>query len=118
MSSLHGRSRDGPELVPDARSELPEQQVQGTEEQEAKPKRRRPGPNGCRKYLRGRVADALPEIADTLIAKAIAGALAELKVLVQLSGLDEKKPAKEASRPRGRTIEEKLMEDWRKEPLD
>ncbi len=68
--------------------------------------------------MRRRVADALPKIADRLIGEALQGGLPALKVLVQLAGLDEKEPAKETSRPRGKTIEEKLMEDWRKEPLD
>jgi hypothetical protein len=76
-----------------------------------------PRPRGARRYLRNRLAEALPEIADSLIDKAIAGGLPELKVLIQVAGLDEKEPpANPADRKfGGRYFEDILIEQWRKE---
>ena len=111
MSGLPHIKQDAPALVASRRPEPHATEAEAEWH-------RRPGPDDCRRYLRLRVADALPLIADKLIDAALQGALPEIKLLVQLTGIDEKEPAQEASRPRGKTIEEKLMEDWRKEPLD
>ena len=85
---------------------------------DAKKTIRRPGPGSCKTYMRKRLAKALPEIADALIAAAIAGDLPALKMLVQLSGLYDKETAPVSKRFGGRSFEEILLEDWRKEPLD
>ena len=80
--------------------------------------RKAPSARNCKPYVRRRLASALPEIADALIDRAQQGSLPELKMLVQMSGLDEKGAAGAAERRRGKSLEEMLMKDWRKEPLD
>ena len=90
--------------------------VSGTKERRRGPK---PEPEDVRRYVRKRLAEALPEIADTLVKEAVGGGLDELKVLVQMSGIDTKAPPeKPRSRRTGRTLEQILLHDWRKEPLD
>ena len=46
------------------------------------------------------------------------GGVPELKALIQLSGLDEKRAIPRNSKPRGRSFADILMDNWRKEPLD
>ena len=119
MGGLPVQHRRGPALLSDPGSGLPKTRQHAEHEAGHEPKNeRRPGPNGCRRYVRRRFAKALPEIATALIEQAKQGKLPELKVLVELSDLDGKRRSAEAARPRGKTIEDRLMEDWRKEPLD
>ena len=80
--------------------------------------RKAPSAKNCRPYVRRRLARALPEIADALIDKAQTGSLPELKMLVQMSGLDDKDTSSPAEKRRGKSLEEMLMEDWRKESMD
>ena len=75
-------------------------------------------PRSFKRYMRERLAAALPEIADSLIKAAIGGKIAELKMLLEMSGLNEKDLAPDPLKRRGKTLEEMLMDDWRKEPAD
>ncbi len=77
-----------------------------------------PSAKNCKPYVRKRLAKALPEIANVLIDKAQQGGLAELKMLVKMSGLDDRVAQGTEAKRRGKTLKEMLMEDWRKEPLD
>jgi hypothetical protein len=77
-----------------------------------------PGPATCKKYMRRRLAKDLPAIANHLLDGAREGNLGYIKMLVQLCGLDDKEIPKPAAPKRGKTLEELLMEDWRKEPAD
>ena len=89
-----------------------------TEDSTVKPPARRPGPRNCKPYMRKRLARALPEIADALLKEARHGKLPELKMLMQLSGLDDKDPNPPSKRFGGRTFEDILLDGWRKENED
>jgi len=75
-----------------------------------------PGPRTCKQYMRKRLAKALPQIANNLIKGSLEGNLGDLKILVQMCFLDEREAPKPAGPRRGKTLEELLMDDWRKEP--
>jgi hypothetical protein len=94
----------------------------GTAEKRVRKKRRRaiapPCARTCKQYMRKRLARALPRIANGLIKGAREGNLGDLKMLVQMCFLDDKEPPKPAGPRRGKTLEELLMDDWRKEPTD
>lgn len=75
-----------------------------------------PRPRHCRTFARARFAEALPEIADTLLEQARKGSVAHLKLLVQLSGLDRGDLVPKAAKRRGKSLEAILMDEWSKEP--
>ena len=77
---------------------------------------RPPRAKNCKRYMKERLAEALPEIADALLDAARQGKLPELKMAVQMSGLDEKQVVPALKRFGGRSFEDILLEDWRKEP--
>jgi hypothetical protein len=76
------------------------------------------GAKSTKRYVRERFVAALPKIADTLIENAEAGRVPEIKLLVELSGLEQKGTRAKPAKPRGKSFAEWLEEDWRKEPLD
>jgi hypothetical protein len=71
----------------------------------------------CQRYVRQRLIADLPAIADSLLRAARCGGVAELKMLVQLSGLDEE-PIPRVSKPRTRSFADILMDHLRKETLN
>lgn len=79
---------------------------------------REPGPRTCKRYMRARLAQALPEIATRLIEASREGSLPELKMLLQMCGLDDKDALPDSKRRRGRSLAEQLLDEWRREPLD
>jgi hypothetical protein len=78
----------------------------------------RPTRRSSQRYMRQRLIADLPIIADALLLAARCGGVPELKALIQLSGLDEKRAIPRNSKPRGRSFADILMDNWRKEPLD
>jgi hypothetical protein len=60
--------------------------------------------------------DAIPGSAKALADGASSGSVPHIKLLLQLVGLDDGELAPETVRPREKTLEEILMEQWRKEP--
>lgn len=98
---------------------VPVEMARGPERVRLRPESGKPpSAKNCKPYVRKRLAKALPEIANALIEKAREGSLPELKMLVQMSGLDEKNASGSVEKRRGKSLEQMLMEDWRKEPLD
>lgn len=77
-----------------------------------------PTAKGVKRFMRRCLAQAMPEIAKTLLTAAKAGKLPELKIAIELSGLHDKNITAKTPKRRGRTFEEILMDDWRKEPVD
>ena len=78
-----------------------------TEEQDALP-----GVD-LRNYCRDVAMQSLTEIATKLAEMAKGGSVPHLKALLQMSGLDKGGPV---ARPKSRTLEEILMEQWRNDP--
>ena len=77
-----------------------------------------PGPETCKRYARERLAQALPAIVSRLIGDALKGELAALKMILQIADLDGKEPAPVTPPHHCKSLEQMLMEDWRKETLD
>jgi hypothetical protein len=75
-------------------------------------------PKSRRRYMRERLAAALPEIATSLLRGAKEGRMAELKVVMQMCESEDKKTTVKAKRFGGRSFEDILMEGWGKEQLD
>ena len=75
-----------------------------------------PRPRHCRTFTRARFAEALPEIAETLLKQAKKGSVAHLKLLVQLSGLDRGELVPKAQKRKGKSVTATLLEEWRREP--
>ena len=59
---------------------------------------------------------AIPDSADALAQEARKGSVQHIKLLLQLVGLDEGGLALKEVRPREKTLEEIVMEQWAKEP--
>ena len=66
-----------------------------------------PDPQGCRTFVRGRLAEAMPDITAVLVAKARRGSLQHMKLLMQLSGLDKDELAEPSA---NKTLQQFLME--------
>ncbi len=77
-----------------------------------------PGPETCKRYTRERLAHALPAIVNRLIGDAVKGELAALKMILQIADLDGKEPGPVTPPHHCKSLEQMLMEDWRKETLD
>jgi hypothetical protein len=75
-----------------------------------------PRPKYCRVYARARFAEALPEISERLVREAKKGSVAHLKLLVQLTGLDQKQDVvpRKQKKP-GKSLEVILMEQWERD---
>lgn len=72
-------------------------------------------PKDCEKYMRKRVAEALPTIAESFIKKAEQASVPHTKVLLALGGLEGKR----ASKPRkykGQTVAGRLLEQFSSDP--
>ena len=76
-----------------------------------------PTPGACQRYMRQRFADALPTIADFLLAAAKGGDLPCLKMVLQIAQLEDE-PEVDLTPHRCKSLEEMLMDDWRKEPTE
>ncbi len=103
------QAQDGPVLVsPDEAPALPVLETRFT---------KAPGPRGCSRYMKRRIAEAMPAIATALIDRALRGSTAELKLVVQIAGLDRKQPPTDPAERKfgGRYFEDFLMDEWRKE---
>ena len=74
-------------------------------------------PKFFKTFARSRFAEALPEIMSVLLDKAKKGSVSHLKVLVELSGL-EKDPDPKKSKPRGKSLEVILKEQWAKDKAE
>ena len=59
---------------------------------------------------------AIPETACALATGASGGSVPHIKLLLQLVGLDEGSMGPETAKRREKTLEEIVMEQWRKEP--
>ena len=74
-----------------------------------------PRPAYCRVYTRARFAEALPELTHTLVREAKRGSVAHLKLLVLICGLDKGEVKPVGRRRQGKSLEQVLMEDWKRE---
>jgi hypothetical protein len=72
-------------------------------------------PKDCEKYMRKRVAEALPTIAESFIKKANEASVPHTKVLLALSGLEGRRTPK-AKRHKGQTIAGRLLEQFGSDP--
>jgi hypothetical protein len=82
---------------------------------EAGKKARAPRPQFCRIYTRKRLAEALPEVTETLIREAKKGSVQHLKLLVTICGLNLGGVAPEPKKHPGRNLEQILMDEWKKD---
>lgn len=74
-----------------------------------------PRPKYCRTFARARFAEALPEIADTLLQQAKGGSIPHMKLLIELSGLNKGDVVPRVTKRRGKSLEAMLEEEWQKE---
>ncbi len=74
-----------------------------------------PRPKYCRTFARARFAEALPEIAETLLTQAKGGSVPHMKLLIELSGLNKGDVVPRAMKPRGKSLQAILEEEWQKE---
>jgi hypothetical protein len=74
-----------------------------------------PRPKFCRTFTRARVARALPEIVERFVEEAKKGSIAHTKMLANLGGLD-KGEMPEATKRRGKSVVERLLEKMSREP--
>ena len=65
---------------------------------------------------RKELMEAIPRVMDALIAEARRGSVQHIKLVLQLMGLEEGGLASKDMRPKEKTLEEILMEQWEKEP--
>ncbi len=79
---------------------------------------RAPRPDACKKYVRTRVARALPELMRLLIAKAAEGSIAHMKLVIQIGGLDKIDAVPGPKPKRGKSLEQILNEAWEKDQKD
>ncbi len=77
-----------------------------------------PDSTSCKRYMQQRLAAVLPLIANGLINEALNGDLPALKLILQMAELEDKEPEPAGPPHRCKTLEEMLIEDWQKEPLD
>jgi hypothetical protein len=77
-------------------------------EQGASPKA--PRPASCRTYARKRLAKAMPELMDALVEHSAKGSLGHMKLVVQITGLDEPEPG--AKQQPERDVAAELLEEW------
>jgi hypothetical protein len=68
------------------------------------------------KWARKRLMEAIPEAAKALATGASSGSVPHIKLLLELVGLDEGELGPETECRREKTLEEIVMEQWRKEP--
>ena len=74
-----------------------------------------PRPKYCRTFARARFAEAMPEIAETLLTQAKGGSVAHMKLLIELSGLNKGDVVPRATKKRGKSLQAILEEEWQKE---
>ena len=74
-----------------------------------------PRPKYCRTFARARFAEALPEIAETLLKQAKDGSVPHMKLLIELSGLNKGDVVPRATKKRGKSLQAILEEEWQKE---
>ena len=70
----------------------------GAGAEEKKTQLRPPRPGRCRRYVRVRMAEALPGIVTALVKEAEAGSVAHTKLLISLSGIDQEPVAQPKAR--------------------
>ncbi|ADW67121.1 hypothetical protein AciX9_0030 [Granulicella tundricola MP5ACTX9] len=74
-------------------------------------------PRFFKTFARKQFAEALPVIVSVLLDKAKSGSVSHLKLLVELSGL-EKDPDPKKMKPRGKSLEAILTEQWAKDKAE
>jgi hypothetical protein len=76
---------------------------------------RAPRPEDCRLYTIACLAADLPDVMKTLLEHAKRGSVGHLKLLVQITGVDQQPGLREPAKPREKNLEEILMEQWARE---
>ena len=82
---------------------------------ETRRKEKRLRPTSCKKFVRNRVAEVLPEILNCLVEEARKGSVAHLKLLASLGGLD-KAEIPVTKKRRGKSMVALLMERLGEKP--
>ena len=75
-----------------------------------------PRPRYCRTFTRARVAEALPEIVERFAEEAKKGSIAHVKVLMKIGGLDTGDVVPKATKRRGKSVIQALLENLRDDP--
>ena len=75
-----------------------------------------PRPRYCRTFTRARVAEALPEIVERFAEEAKQGSIAHVKVLMKIGGLDTGDVVPKATKRRGKSVIQALLENLRDDP--
>jgi hypothetical protein len=75
-----------------------------------------PRPRYCRTFTRARVAEALPEIVKRFAEEAKKGSIAHVKVLMKIGGLDTGDVVPKATKRRGKSVIQALLENLRDDP--
>ena len=104
---------------------MPTDRVQGRFVAEGEPERQdraceevrraAPRPAHCKRFAKARFAEALPEVMRTLLEQVKNGSVPHLKVVLELTGLDKDEAAPRRSKPKEKTLEQILLEQWRKD---
>ena len=76
-----------------------------------------PRPRYCRTFTRARVAEALPEIVEKFAEEAKKGSIAHVKVLMKIGGLDTGDVTPKATKRRGKSVIQVLLENLKDEPV-
>lgn len=79
------------------------------------PRHKPPRPGRAKAFARARFAEALPGIMDRLLKEVLDGSVPHLKVVLELTGLDEPELAPAAGRRKEKSLETILLERWKRD---
>ncbi|MEO6983464.1 MAG: hypothetical protein ABI072_10175 [Edaphobacter sp.] len=74
-----------------------------------------PRPRYCRTFTRARVAEALPDIIEKFAEEAKKGSIAHVKVLMKIGGLDTGEVTPKATKRRGKSVVQLLLENLKED---